>query len=360
MRLLDISADFEGWIYYNQSSTEPGNTYGVSFELVDPTPTTYDATFTVTDESTTDPISGADVTITGQGTQTTNGSGQTTFTGLEDGTYNYSVVASGYVTENGSITVDGGNVTESVAMTPESASTYVANFHVYDVETNADIEGATVSISGYGSAITDVNGECAISGLPDGTYDYTVTADHYDSSQGQVTISGSDEHVEVSMLSTKYNVEFTVKYGASLIEGATVTVAGYDPVVTGGAGTALFNLPVGTYSYKVFADGYTTMNDNVAVDGDMFVDVNLQPTAIDDVIGGANISIYPNPVTTTLFIKDTHGVELVSIVDITGKVVYTTAVDGDVEVDFLDMISGLYFVKLQTDKNIFTYKISKQ
>ena len=78
---------------------------------------TYEATFNVTESGTGTPISDALVTVTGQDPQSTNGSGETVFTDLENGNYPYEVTASGYVTETGSITIDGENETENVEMT---------------------------------------------------------------------------------------------------------------------------------------------------------------------------------------------------------------------------------------------------
>ncbi len=79
------------------------------------TVSTYDATFMVTESGTGTAINGASVTCNSLA-QTTNSSGVTVFTGLEDGSYPYSVTATGYVTASGNITVSGSNVSVAVEM----------------------------------------------------------------------------------------------------------------------------------------------------------------------------------------------------------------------------------------------------
>jgi hypothetical protein len=51
------------------------------------------------------------------------------------------------------------------------------------------------------------------------------------------------------------------------LEGATVTVDGYDPVVTDIAGLADFSLPNGEYTYAVTKTGYDTKSGSFTVDG---------------------------------------------------------------------------------------------
>jgi len=76
--------------------------------------TAYTVTFTVTDGSS--PINGAEITVTGESSVTTNSSGVATID-LYDGNYNFNVTASGYGDYSSSFTVDGANFPVNVTMT---------------------------------------------------------------------------------------------------------------------------------------------------------------------------------------------------------------------------------------------------
>ncbi len=117
-----LAADFVDYIQYDQSSTETGYSYGALFYIEDPVVNTYDAVFTVTDASTSNAINGATVSVTGETNQSTNSSGNCTFSGLADGTYSYTVSATGYDAVSSSFTVSGSNIAVNVQMTENSGS----------------------------------------------------------------------------------------------------------------------------------------------------------------------------------------------------------------------------------------------
>ncbi|MDB4088496.1 T9SS type A sorting domain-containing protein [Flavobacteriales bacterium] len=72
------------------------------------------------------------------------------------------------------------------------------------------------------------------------------------------------------------------------------------------------------------------------------------------------ISIYPNPVQNTLNIDNQDAINSVSIMDITGKVVYRTENQNKktLNVDFLN--KGIYILSVETDTYIGTTKFIKQ
>ena len=113
------------------AGTGPGYTFTMPAYAVAVTATFeeipgYAVTFTVTDG--TAPIVGAQVTINGTPV-TTDGSGAAIFSNLTDGTYAYSVTATGYADGAGSVTVAGGAIAVPVIMTATIApTTYTVTF----------------------------------------------------------------------------------------------------------------------------------------------------------------------------------------------------------------------------------------
>jgi len=78
-----------------------------------------------------------------------------------------------------------------------------------------------------------------------------------------------------------------------------------------------------------------------------------------DIMG--TVSVYPNPVTNFLFIMDVNEFNSVSVLDISGKIVYSDTVDGNnITVDFIDMPSGVYLVKLSGGKRVSVITITKK
>ena len=73
-----------------------------------------------------------------------------------------------------------------------------------------------------------------------------------------------------------------------------------------------------------------------------------------------NISIYPNPTSSTISLQTLETVHSVSITDITGKIVFTQLkIQINEIIDISQLKNGIYFIKIKTDKEIITNKIIK-
>ena len=68
-----------------------------------------------------------------------------------------------------------------------------------------------------------------------------------------------------------------------------------------------------------------------------------------------NISVYPNPASDVLNIKTTHTIESISLYDILGKTVLQETTDNQIDVSSFQ--SGIYMVKIETDKGTHIRKI---
>jgi hypothetical protein len=71
-------------------------------------------------------------------------------------------------------------------------------------------------------------------------------------------------------------------------------------------------------------------------------------TGIDDV-NAANVSLYPNPASSTVTLKGIEGKATVTVVDMNGRVMMTVETQpaaSDVTIDVTDMAQGAYFVRI--------------
>ena len=142
-----------------------------------------DVTFTI--KSGAIPIENATIGLTGYGTVTTNALGLATFANVAQGNdIAYAVVATNYDNANGVVSVVDQDVNKEVNL----------NLTTYNVSFNVNLGGdaisnAEVSLTGYGTATTDVTGMVAFTGVaPEVDIAYTVLAEGYDEATGVVTV----------------------------------------------------------------------------------------------------------------------------------------------------------------------------
>lgn len=130
----------------------------------------------------------ASVTIAGK--ELSTGSEGYAATVLPDGKYEYTVSKSGFDPVTDSIKVDGNAMNKRITL---QKSEYMVTF---DISGGGDpLEDATVSINGT-DLNTDGSGEAEIS-LTNGEYEYTVSADGYKDTTGNVMLSGSDTTLSI-------------------------------------------------------------------------------------------------------------------------------------------------------------------
>ncbi len=160
--------------------------------------------------------------------------------------------------------------------------------------------------------------------LNEGEITYTVAGTEFDPTD-------TDDNCNVASVENNINNSATLS-GEELPVGTTEIVW----TVTDKSGNE------GTCTYTVTVNAYTEINNLLKY-----------------------ISIYPNPVSdiVTVNISDflTNSNVKVEILDITGKVIYKShLLQSNSEIDLSSHCSGVYFLKIQTDKEIFTIKIVKE
>ncbi|MBG0782800.1 MAG: T9SS type A sorting domain-containing protein [Bacteroidales bacterium] len=109
----EVAQDFNENVVYTLST--PHGSEAEWTVIANQQSATYDLTFMVEDEDGVS-ISGAEITLEGIGTQSTNDSGISVFESLEPGTYTYEVLVEAYEAVNGSVEMIDENLTELVVM----------------------------------------------------------------------------------------------------------------------------------------------------------------------------------------------------------------------------------------------------
>ena len=145
-----------------------------------------DVAGTVTNSQTGVAIAGATVGYPG-GVTVTDAAGRYSIAGLPAGSHQLTFAATGYVSEDRTVTVTAGNTTAlDVSLAP--TATYVTG-EVRDSVSSNVIVGATVSAGMGQTTTTDSQGRYRIDLLP-GSYQVTASAAGYQSSTGTAVING--------------------------------------------------------------------------------------------------------------------------------------------------------------------------
>lgn len=144
----------------------------------------------------------------------------------------------------------------------------------------------------------------------------------------------------------------------------TLGVAPYKYKWSNSKTTALIsNLCNGTYTVTITDKNGCTRKASKKISGcgsgpaDNFSDTDDEETLRVEQEG--LISIFPNPSNSTFFIQNFSGSsQAMSIFDITGKVVSSIQLNDELTIGS-DLEPGIYFIKIQSNTGVQTYKISK-
>ncbi len=171
---------YDGAVLYAQWSTWIG---AFKFPTCSSTPTTGRLQGTVTDASTSSPLAGATVSVSGGASTTTDLSGFYSFSSVAAGSYSVSASKAGYTTStaNGVVVNAGQTTTQDFALTP-SPATGTLQGTVTDASTSSPLAGATVSVSGGASTTTDSSGFYSFSSVAAGSYSVSASKAGYTTS----------------------------------------------------------------------------------------------------------------------------------------------------------------------------------
>ncbi len=150
---------------------------------------------------------------------------------VEDGTYSYTISKFGYKTETGTITVEGGDKTESVTL-KELAKKKVS----FNISLPDGVSGdCTVEIKSDGKQAA--SGKERSYSLPQGEYTYTITHPNCESAQGSFTIAAEDVTETIQMIrKLVFSDVFAAMSGIEAVNNTDADKAteyGFSPVKTG-------------------------------------------------------------------------------------------------------------------------------
>ena len=152
----------------------------------------------------------------------------------------------------------------------------------YAVTFRTGAAGASVTVNGV-SGQADADGKYTVK-LPDGTYEYTVSAFGYQAAAGQVTVNGKAQSVNVTLTAV---ARWTVRFNVTPTEAkaaVTVTWDG-DGRIVAAQSDGSYLLPEGAYTYTVKAKGYAKAGGELNVTKDETISVTLTPSAAWDGAG---------------------------------------------------------------------------
>lgn len=231
--------------------------------------------------------------------------------------------------------------------------TYAVTFTVTSSVNGQPIENAQVTIGTGSPIVTNSTGEATVN-LVNGTYNYTVSATSYYSSNGEFTVNGDVVGISVALtpIPPTYTVTFTVtnKTTSAPIENAQITVSPSTLIFTNSSGVAVTQKANGTYTYNVVATSYYDINGDFTVtDANVDIPIQLTSTGINDnsLVG---LNVYPNPFSTEIKFTLTDKISRVEISNILGQKVIDIYTQGANSVITHNIPSGIYLVKF-TAKN---------
>ena len=260
----------------------------------------------VTDSSTGDPISGANVTADTVASDTTNEDGYYWITDVEPGNYTVTASAAGYQTSSETTTVLPGETTPlnfELTLLPGTITGTVTNSL-----TGEPIAGANVTANGY-SATTNSSGAYVIPDVPLGNYTVTASAAKYVNQSKTATVTAGTTTTldfELTPLNGTISGIVTDSSTGDPISEATVTANGMSATTNSSGAYTISDVPAGNYTVTVSANGYEDSSQtSVTVVAGETTTVNFELTPAQPL----NILLY-------------GGVAAVAIIIIAGIAVY--------------------------------------
>jgi hypothetical protein len=215
---------------------------------------------------------------------------------------------------------------------------------------------ATVSGAGQKQLAVGVNTFQILVTAQDGTtrtYTVTVTRAAATTVSNDCTLAGIA--VSTGTLSPAFNPNTTSYFvnAGSSVTGITLSAtANHGAAAISGTGQKHLDIGTNVFQILVTAQDGATKTYTVTV-------TRAVATGIDDVTVN-RLSVYPNPVKTSLFIKSELSVEKVEIYDLQGKQMVTGRIENGRSINVSRLPKGAYLFKVYTDKGVAVNKFVKE
>lgn len=199
----------------------------------------------------------------------TDSNGGYTFTNSANGTYSITAAKAGYSftpSSINSVVVNGSDVISKNFTASAISASYSMSGTIHSVSNSGPvISGATVSIAGK-VVITSSTGAFVISGIPVGTYAFSV------SGSGFATYTNPSYFVGSNQTGLNFYLTQAATYSMSgiitdannpgqIVSGATVSIAGKTSITSDTGTFSITGIPAGTYMFSVSKPGYITYNN---------------------------------------------------------------------------------------------------
>lgn len=264
----------------------------------------------------------------------------------------------------------GGSATDAnVSGLPASGINFVKNATTKTITISgtptADVS-FTVITSGTSGTPVSGTGNITVSSEPitpagDQIHNFTasgVSSSFYTISGNLSTTKGTVSYEGLTLtqclkIETSTNIAYTTSQASTLtlvfVESApTIKVDGVS--YTGSGGIITISVPAGSH---------TITKQNTA--NLFYMKTVFSTLGINEVKGGTDVKIYPNPVLRELNFRKSNGsvIQKINIVNVNGQILKTLS--GDIEsIDLSNLKSGLYFINIITNKGIEVHKIIKK
>lgn len=305
------------------------------------------------------PIEGVEILVSNL-SALTNAEGKATLA-LTEGTHSVTAMRTGFLPVTQNITVNSESLSHTINMVA-STTTYAVTFSVKNENTNA-ISGASVTIDGYGSKLTNVSGEAIFNGVAPAEINYSISKSGYNTKIASVTVTDANVNVNEILEVFRYEALFEVYYGSVPVSNAKVELDGYNDVFTNFNGFATVEnvAPAGSIEFTVSKSGYPTRTGTITVTDDnirKFVDLSIATSNPTNTIDG--IKLFPNP-SNGQFTVEVEGKFSLSVFDITGRLVYSNLnAENSAQFDLSANSAGIYIVKIVSAHSRKIVKAIKQ
>ncbi|MDQ7826135.1 MAG: carboxypeptidase regulatory-like domain-containing protein [Candidatus Eremiobacteraeota bacterium] len=237
----------------------------------------------VTVKGTGEPIQDALVTI-GDHNTTTDDYGFYDLTGIPEGEQEIMVIAAGYVSYQGKVTVPAGKqgVACRIEMTPNPKTAKVFG-RVTDLSTGEVLPDAVVTI-GAKQCLSGSDGEYAIDGLDEKSYEISAVKNGYDYTPETIVVTApaTEKNIKMTPRSTTGEVDGTVidTWKKEAIPGAIV-IAGFEVATTDRDGRyRIGGLPAGTVKIYAIKHAYWIYSSEVKIEAGKTTSRNIDMTPL--------------------------------------------------------------------------------
>lgn len=209
--------------------------------------------------ATKEPLIGATVRVQGstiiggEKTLTTKADGTTDPIEITNGQYTYGASMEGYSPEEGSGEIKDADKTQTVDLVFGFETTFIAK------EGETPIQGVSIIVDSVNILTTGIDGTAKLN-LSNGQHTYTYTKDGYISGSGNITVTGTTQSIDITLIAGGL-VTFTAVYNENPLAGVEIIInnttrALPQTITTNSSGIATIELPNNTYEYTTHIEGY--------------------------------------------------------------------------------------------------------